>query len=920
MARSTTPLTDRLRELLARAAQPDALIATLGDVPLDSLSDSDTRLPSEGPGDIVGPYRLLRELGKGGMGTVWLAERVDGMINRPVALKLPRGSWTAALSERMARERVILAALNHPNIARLYDAGVTAAGSPWLALEYIQGQPIDDYCRIKSLGVAERLRLFLDVAGAVAHAHARLVVHRDLKPSNVLVTDDGQVRLLDFGIARLLEDEGREEPNLTQVAGCAMTPEYASPEQIRGEPISIASDVYSLGVMLYELLTGVRPYNLKRTSRAALEDAILEVDPEKPSTAAGTPPLRKVLRGDLDTIVLKALDKKPEARYLTANAFADDIRNHLSGRPVLARPASRLYRLSRFVTRNKFAVGAAALVLAAILTGAGVAVWQARIALSEKKRAEDVKAFIAGIFQDANLDEKEGRSMTALEMLKRANERIDQTLDAGSSTRLELMHVVGSSIMSLGDSVTAEAVADRAVTEARLNLSADDPLALRARLLRAWTLMYRGKTKELRAELDDVFPLLQKSSGITAADLVFGWRLRCGLAVDEGKPAEAQAAGREAVRLAETGLSPYHREKLLALLELAYAYGQGRKTKAEQLETSLRAYNLATDAHRNNLLHPNVMKARAAYGNALADSGRLDEGIKLLEQARTDAASLFGPSSMTVAVYSQNLVDPELRAGLVGNALINSEQAFRIYEQSSDRESYTSVSVYRMHGLALSAARRMNEALPVLTRAFETSARVLGPSHGLTLENRALRARALGYTGALGEAGRELDTVADAMRASKHPTLYMPVRFQAILSQLRGDHKTALEFAQQALRLMQEGSASGAWRGRTLTEAAVSQLELNAVEDAFRSLDEARSLLAHPDGRMHPDLADVMVGLGRVKMRQGSFAEALPLLEKADAFWRSFDAGNRWAGEAALWLAKCKQALGQPAPRTEARP
>ena len=252
--------------------------------------------PSVGdqPGDTIGSYRLLRELGSGGMGVVWLAERSDGLVKRPVALKLPHQVWQrAGLAERMAREREILATLTHPNIARLYDAGLTAGHRPFLAIEYVEGHPIDTYCRDHRLDAGARVRLFVQVANAVAYAHAKLVVHRDLKPANILVDADGQVRLLDFGIAKLLDQHQARETALTELSGRPLTLDYASPEQIRGEPLTIGSDVYSLGVVLYELLSGARPYKLKRDSRGALEDAILEADPPLPSAVAepGSPPL-----------------------------------------------------------------------------------------------------------------------------------------------------------------------------------------------------------------------------------------------------------------------------------------------------------------------------------------------------------------------------------------------------------------------------------------------------------------------------------------------------------------------------------------------------------------------------------------------------------------------------------------------------
>ncbi len=287
------------------------------------------------------------------MATVWLAERADGALQRQVALKLPHAGWTAGLAQRMARERDILAALEHPHIARLYDAGTTAAGRPWLAMERVEGVTLDEFCREQRLDVAARLRLFLQVADAVAYAHARLIVHRDLKPSNILVTARGEVKLLDFGVAKLLEDDAPAAANLTQQIGRAVTPDYASPEQVSGRPVTVASDVYSLGIVLYELLTGERPYRVERYSAAALEDAIMHADVAAASTrVAGDRKLARRLRGDLDTIVDKALRKDIAQRYPSVESMAADLRRHLEGEPVWAQPPSWRYRTGKFVRRH----------------------------------------------------------------------------------------------------------------------------------------------------------------------------------------------------------------------------------------------------------------------------------------------------------------------------------------------------------------------------------------------------------------------------------------------------------------------------------------------------------------------------------------------------------------------------------------
>jgi serine/threonine protein kinase len=395
---------------------PPMAMGTTGTGPPEG-EDADDTLPA---GRRLGPYELVDVLGRGGMGVVYRAVRADDEYRHVVAVKVVRRGMATALGQRRFREeRQILAGLEHPGIARLLDGGTTDEGLPYLVMEYVQGQDIDTYCDQRKLGVPERLRLFLGVCAAVHHAHRSLVVHRDIKPGNVLVTADGSPKLLDFGIARLLRtaSEGPADPTVTVAR--VLTPDYASPEQVRGQPVTTATDVYSLGVLLYELLSGHRPYraglmhevlaaiceedperpssSVARTQKRTTGGTTVEQTPEVVSGARGTTPaaLRKTLSGDLDTIVLKALRKAPEERYASAEAFAEDVRRHLEGRPVQARPQTLSYRAGRFVARNRAAVGAAALVVVALLGGLFAATRQARIAERERalaqKRLHDVR-------------------------------------------------------------------------------------------------------------------------------------------------------------------------------------------------------------------------------------------------------------------------------------------------------------------------------------------------------------------------------------------------------------------------------------------------------------------------------------------------------------------------------------------------
>ena len=420
-------------------------------------------------GERVGPYSLICEIGQGGMSSVWLARRDDGQLKREVALKLPVLGPRMQI-ERFMRERDILAALTHPNIARLYDAGVSESGQPYLAMEYVAGTTLTRSCDERKLTIRERLTLFVQVLQTVQFAHAGLVIHRDLKPSNILVTQHGRVVLLDFGIGKLLTGDSTDETHLTQLAGRAFTPYYASPEQITGQTLGTASDIYSLGVILYELLTGNLPYRPTHDSRAALEENIIKADLRRPSqlaisteaaSARGTSPrsLARNLAGDLDNIVLKALKKNPGDRYASASAFAQDVINYLGSLPVSARPDSTWYRVTRFTARHRIPVIAASVAATALLVGAALATWQARTASLARDRAVElasrnaaVTEFLGTLITDAAEADK---PVTVSEMLARSEKLALANSSGSPENRAAVLAMIAAQYGALSEDATA---------------------------------------------------------------------------------------------------------------------------------------------------------------------------------------------------------------------------------------------------------------------------------------------------------------------------------------------------------------------------------------------------------------------------------------------------------------------------------
>ena len=622
-------LAPQLGRLLARAAaSTDDFMRRPARL---ALHDSDE--PADAPGDRIGPYRLVHELGRGGMACVWLAERCDGALVREVALKLPLGGLASGLPRRMARERDILASLEHPLIARLYDAGVTPEGRPWLAMERVHGTPIDVYCQSGRLSVRARLALFLQVADAVAYAHGRLVVHRDLKPANILVTPQGEVRLLDFGVASLLGDAAGPPGMHTQTLSRAATPGYASPEQLGGRTVTVATDVYSLGVVLYELLTGVRPYRLGRDSTVALEEAILAADVPPASTrVAHDPRLARQLRGDLDTILAMALRKQPAQRYASVESLAADVRRHLNGEPVHAQAPRWHYHLAKFARRNQFALAACAGVGVAVLTGLGTALWQAGEAARERELAyarlaqtEAVSEFMHAVLAESiQYDER----ITLKELVARS-EAIAQS--AGQPTeRAVAANAVANWHLAFGDHGRAQRLLSQTLRS--LPQGFDGRLQRILQCQRARAMALGGAVQAALQEIAQALDGAQDDGAAIARCL----HMR---AIVHRHALDARAAladMQESLRLFEEAVprgAPAQRATLLG--ELANAWSlTGQAAQADALfarAMALLAANGRSDSHL-------AMRMRNDWAVALLHAGDPEQALRLLDEAQAIAA------------------------------------------------------------------------------------------------------------------------------------------------------------------------------------------------------------------------------------------------------------------------------------------
>jgi hypothetical protein len=835
-------LRPRLEELLRTHAARDST-DFMRDTATFALAGAPQRaLP--GADLVVGPYRLLREIGKGGMATVWLAERADGLLERRVALKLPHVGWgQGSFAERMARERNILASLTHPHIARLYDAGLADDGRPYLALEYVDGQPIDIHAATRGLGVRERVGLIVQVARAVAYAHTRLVVHRDLKPSNILVDAQGRAHLLDFGVAKLIDPD--DDPALpaqaTLIAGRALTPDYASPEQIRGDPIGTASDIYSLGIVAFELLVGTRPYRLTPgLGAAALAEAIARVDVPAASKAAADEARRGALKGDLDAILARALAKPSEGRYATVDALADDLERHLRGEPVRARAASRGYVAERWVRRHKLetaialallvaiAGGAYAQVLVslALASGALVALWQrnralrqAEIARSALARGEQVKDFIASIFTQAVPRAGRGGVVAAADLLRAAARRVETDLAAQPAVAAELGALIGASFNELNEMQAALEWLPKAVELCTRELGATHRLTLQSRYRLVEAANYAGDLTISEPVLPALLRDLRAAEPPEPRLLALALEDQGFVHAKRAREAEAIAVLEEAVAVATRHLGADSDNALQARVALSNTLIHfGRKSEA--LAAIAPALALARAAHGGHRPHRVLLLVERGQADAMASNQRPREAAALLSQVLADQRALDMDETPRVREAMTFLGKALLLSGELAAAAELFAQAAVLHEQLTGGVNHEGAGAQTWRGRVAVMQGDGPAALAHFARAHEIAA-TLGDEGEMQTRNRAAL-----HTWALALAGRNDEVLAATEAVASEPTppagpnAMRLLHARAMALRSSGRASDALEAAQLALAVAAGDDCPALEHGLALVEAA----------------------------------------------------------------------------------------------------
>ncbi len=693
-------------------------------------------------GERVGAYRILSELGRGGMSVVYLAERADGAFEQRVALKfVALGVAHEAGLRRFEQERQILAALNHPHIARLLDGGADQRGCPYIVMEYVDGRPIDEFCEAFELRLDRRLELFDTVAATVEYAHRHLIVHRDLKPSNILVTDDGEVKLLDFGIAKLLEPDaanGFAAPP-TQTLMRALTPEYASPEQVRGERITTASDIYQLGTLLYELLAGRRPFSFENATVPQIQRTICEEDPVRPSvavsggaaTAVGQPrvesaALARSLRGDLDNIVLKTLEKQPDRRYMAVGELREDLARFRKGLPVRARNPTLGYRTMKFVRRHRTSVFAAVVLLALLAGYAATVTVHARRIAAEAARTARVRDFLASLFTLANPGVTRGDAPGVAALLEAGAARVAIELRDDPDLQAELMTVLGQVYATLGrfDEAVDQLGAALAIRRRLPGVSPED--TARTAYFLGEALHHQGRYSEAEELLREAVDERHRVLGEESPQLAMALNELGDLLHSRGALGDAEEVLRRAlsIQLSLTGES--HVDVAVTRRNLANVRrDRGAVEDAELLYRQA----LSVVQERFGALDPLVALNRSELALLLAETGRHQEAEALLEENFSVYARLYPGGHAMEGTTFRNLGVLRLRQNRLSEATEAFERAQENYRRTLGGDNPLIPRVQRYQAETALAAGDADAAAAVAVEALDRLRRAGLPDH-----------------------------------------------------------------------------------------------------------------------------------------------------------------------------------------------
>jgi eukaryotic-like serine/threonine-protein kinase len=839
----------------------------------------------------VGPWRLLHELGRGGMGVVYLAERADGQFEQRAALKLiKRGMDSDAVLARFLRERQILARLEHPRIARLLDGGLAEDGRPYFAMEYVDGAPLLRHCAEKGARLEQRIRLFLDVCAAVQFAHGQLVVHRDIKPSNILVTAAGEAKLLDFGIAKLLDESAPGVTATVDALHRPLTPAYAAPEQLRGEPVTTATDIYALGCVLYELLAGRRPLALGDTPSPAevlrMQDT---TDPMAPSKVADAtlPFASKRLRGDLDTIVLKALQREPQRRYATAEAFADDLRRYLAGQPIQARREHTWYRVGKFIRRHRVGVAATMLGALALISALALALWQAREKAREAETAQQVTQFLTGIFRGADPTLSRGATVTAQELIDQGAERLRGDATIAPAVRAPLLDTIASTYTALG-------LYDRALPPAQqaLDLRRGDPAASSVDIAAA--LDQLGRIYLLKADYAQAEPLLRdalarRRAALPADDpaIIESLDHLGALASARGDYQAADGAFAEAFHSAERHFGGEAAETARYLDDYAANLDDlGRRVDA------LALYRRAL-AIREKALGPDdaeVATSLLSLGTHLDNSGQYGEATPLLERALVIRTKIFGAEHPLVGYVELELAVVYGDLNRMAEAEKHAQTALDVFRKTLPADHPKTLEALNTLVFLRVASRDYAAAATLGRDVLERFRSALGAGHPNTLAAENNLAYALMRNGQFAEAEQLQRAVIAQAPADNGPgTIPMDLQNLATTVEMQGRIAEGIALRRRAVDLQRrsEGDVSGnvavallalAMAEETNGDLADAERDFHAEVALGEQLHQKQNLDLH---QWYLPYAGFLIGRGRcdeaVPLLDAVFAELKPL-------------------------------------------